>query len=192
MSLKNNIAKHLVNLISKSWRIKIQGELPKSPAIIVFWHGEMLPCWNIFRKKNPVAVVSKSKDGQILSDVLELWGFELVRGSSSSSGKEVLLEIIKNAKDRFVLMTPDGPRGPRNEFKAGAAVASLRTGTPIFFLKTEIKSKKIFERSWDKFQFPLPFSRINISVSKPYTIDANSSREEVSYFINMIQSDMNA
>ena len=192
MPLLNTIATGLINLISKTWRIKIIGQLPTSPSIVVFWHGSMLPVWKLFENKNANAVVSKSKDGQLLSDLLEKWGFSLIRGSSSQSAKEVLHKIIKKSTESFILITPDGPRGPIFEFKAGAVVAAFRANVPIVFVKVKIFSKKQFLRSWDKFQFPYPFSKCEIVLSDKIYIDNNSSREEINLIIQFLQRQMNA
>ncbi|MCK5743069.1 MAG: hypothetical protein KAH48_12720, partial [Chlorobi bacterium] len=68
MNIKKNIAVNLFRLLASTWRIKVKG-VPASPAVVVFWHGQMLPAWKVFSGKNPRAVVSMSKDGQILSDL---------------------------------------------------------------------------------------------------------------------------
>lgn len=180
----------IIYWISKTWQIRIQGELPTTHSIIVFWHGIMLPCWKIFTKKNAFAVVSSSKDGQILVDLLTKWGFSFIRGSSSKGGKEVLQNIIENSKSQLVLMTPDGPRGPINNFKPGAVVAAQRAKVPIYFLKATIGSKIIFKKSWDYFQFPMPFSKIKISVSEPIWIADEKSPEEINNIIREIEQRM--
>ncbi len=192
MQLRNSIAVSLINLISKTWRIKIIGDFPPTPSIVVFWHGSMLPVWKLFKNRNPIAVVSKSRDGQLLSDLLEKWGFTLLRGSSSKGGKEVLEQIVANAVKSYLLITPDGPKGPIYEFKPGAVVAASRARVPIIFTKVKIYSKKQFSRSWDKFQFPYPFAKCEITLSDTINIPADSSREEINYIIQNIQSLMNA
>jgi hypothetical protein len=150
----------------------------------------MLPCWKIFSDKRPVGVVSSSKDGQVLVKLLEKWNFSFIRGSSSKGGKEVLEQIIETAKSNIVLITPDGPRGPRLKFKAGAVVAAQRAQVPLFFLKVKINSKKIFLKSWDKFELPLPFSRININISEPYEIPLEATREDINSVIANLEREM--
>jgi hypothetical protein len=189
-SLKHKLIIQLMDLLSKTWRIKIQGDFPNKNSIIVFWHGQMLPCWKIFSDKRPVGVVSSSKDGQVLVKLLEKWNFSFIRGSSSKGGKEVLEQIIETAKSNIVLITPDGPRGPRLKFKAGAVVAAQRAQVPLFFLKVKINSKKIFLKSWDKFELPLPFSRININISEPYEIPLEATREDINSVIANLEREM--
>jgi len=67
----NNVGIWLILQISKTWRITTQGNIPQPPAIIAFWHGYMLPVWKYFSDKNPSALISQSKDGEILAAILE-------------------------------------------------------------------------------------------------------------------------
>jgi len=189
MNIKKNIAVNLFRLLASTWRICAKG-VPSAPAVVVFWHGQMLPAWKVFSGKSPHAVVSMSKDGQILSDLLEKWGFTLIRGSSSKGGKEVLDKATEAAKEHYLLMTPDGPRGPIYEFKAGAAVAAMRSGAPLYLCSVKNSREKIFEKSWDKFKLPLPFTKIEIEYSDPINIPSSATREEVDAIITKAQRKM--
>lgn len=182
--------KILISAMAKTWRFKITGKLPEAPAIVVFWHGKMMPGWYLFRKKNPYAVVSLSRDGQILSDLLEYWGFKLIRGSSSRGGKEVLAKLTETAKYNLICITPDGPQGPPREFKAGAVIASHRSGAPLYLCSIDIRSKKVFDKAWDKFELPLPFSKIIINISGPVSIPGDSSREDINSIIKTVEKQL--
>lgn len=191
MSLKYQIFTNIVNLISRTWIIKISGNIPKEPAIVAFWHGEMLPVWKYFSKFKPIAIVSPSKDGEILANLLKKWNYRLIRGSSDKKSKETLNQIIESAKDSLVLITPDGPRGPLHKFKPGAVVASMRANVGLYLCSVEIKRKIIFKKSWDKFIFPLPFSKILLKISGPINIPSNSIREDVDYYIDLAENILN-
>lgn len=161
-------------------------------SVIAFWHNKMLPVWKYFSQFPKVCgVVSKSKDGQYIADLLESWqNYALIRGSSSADTKLVLKEMVEAAKHSIVLITPDGPRGEIYKFKAGAAVAAARAGSPLQYLTIEIKSKIVFQKSWDHFEVPLPFSLIKINVSKPIIIESDS-RENIDSIIQQIEKEMN-
>ncbi|MFA5513119.1 MAG: DUF374 domain-containing protein [Candidatus Kapaibacterium sp.] len=169
----------ILDAISNTWRIEVNSENPVSEkGILVFWHGYMLPVWKYFGARNPYAVVSLSSDGEILSSVLHKWGFGLIRGSSSNKGKEVLNEIILKADENLILMTPDGPGGPAMEMKAGAVIAAARANVPLFLCGVMIKGKYIFSKSWDLFQLPLPFTKIELILKGPFYVENTDDREE--------------
>lgn len=169
----------LIRVLASTWRVHVEGALPTAPCIVVFWHGEMLPVWYAFRSSKPVALVSASGDGSLLTNLLEDWGYRVVRGSSSQGGREALQDIVANAATSIVLLTPDGPRGPAHVCKPGAVVASHRSGVPVIPVRMMAVHKKIFHRSWDAFQLPLPWSRITVHVGAKLHPDANATREEI-------------
>lgn len=184
------LAPPLINILSKTWLITIKGEMPKVPCVVAFWHGGMLPVWNVFKKQNAVGVTSLSKDGDMLAALLKMWGFRLIRGSSSRGGDEVLKEMIGTAKNSVVLITPDGPRGPRLEMKAGAAISAQRAGVPLVLCGVKIHSKKVLP-SWDLFEIPLPFSKIELRFSEKMFIQQNASREEIDTLLKDCQNRLN-
>jgi len=191
LPLKYRIAGILVSILSSSWRIKISGNRPRKSGIVLFWHGYMLPGWLAFKNTGSYAVVSLSKDGRILSHLLSNWGLSLIRGSSSKGGREVLNEITKVCTEHIVLMTPDGPRGPKYNMKPGAVIASVRTGAPVYLCRISIGSKFIFKKSWDNFILPLPFSKVLLDYSKEYYFDNNLTNDEINVEINKLEQELN-
>lgn len=182
----------LVKIIASSWQIKTKGDIPSNPSIVVFWHGYMMPVWKYFAKKNALALVSKSKDGEILSNLLEKWKIKLIRGSSKKEGKQALENLISIANQHIVLITPDGPQGPAQEMKAGAFVAAARTELALYLCCVSIKSAFIFNKSWDNFRFPLPFTKITLNFSEKILINPNSNREEIDNIIQNSENKLNS
>lgn len=194
--MKQKLSKRLANLIiraiASTWKIRLIGDLPEKHSVVAFWHNKMLPVWKVFSDYQPAsAVVSKSKDGQYIADLLSAWGyFKILRGSSSSDKHTLLKEMCDAAKESILLITPDGPRGERYKLKAGAIVVAARMRVPFHFLKVKIHSKKVFGKSWDKFEFPLLFASITVEISKPYHLLLDT-REYIDDFINKIEIEMN-
>lgn len=181
--MKLKILISILNIIARTWKINFEGNYPEKNTIISFWHGNMLPVWYYFKDLNAYGVVSKSKDGSILSQILENWNYKLIRGSSSKGGKEVLNQIIENLLTNYILITPDGPRGPKEEFKPGIFIASQRTQKQFYFIDVSFSSYYKFEKAWDKFKFPYPFSNINLKSYGPYVIPESLSKDELSDYI---------
>jgi len=191
MNRSKRIGIWLITGLSKTWRFEIQGVIPRSPAVIAFWHGYMLPVWKYFSDKNPSAMISQSKDGEILAAILEKWNYKLARGSSSMGGKEALEKLVEFSKSSYALITPDGPRGPRGKMKAGAVIAAQLSGSPLVLCKVIIKTKYVFNKSWDKFELPLPFSKIQLLFLEPEYIEYNSTRDVISSKILLCENKLN-
>lgn len=170
---------YLLYSISFTWRIRELGTVDNNPKVIAFWHGSMLPVWFYFRKlKNKAGIVSKSKDGQILSDYLQLLNFRLVRGSSSKGGKEVIENAVLHAQSSTIFITPDGPRGPNRKMKIGAVLISYKAKVPLQLCSVET-GWSIKLNSWDRFEVPLPFSKITLKFSEMIEFKSLEDRAEV-------------
>ena len=180
----------LIRLLAATWRVKTKGSIPDGPCVVAFWHDEMLPVWKLFAGRDAVGLTSRSRDGGLLARLLEQWGYTVVRGSSSRHGKEALEELVGWAKVRTVLVTPDGPRGPRHEFKPGAVVAAHRAGVPLYLCMVRAKGIRL-NKSWDRFLVPLPFASVNILVSFPFSVSEEADREEIGDTIRQCQNLLN-
>lgn len=136
------------------------------PCVVVFWHGRMIPVWYRFRG-DAAAVVSASADGELLADYLErTLGYAVViRGSSSRGGGEALAAMVEQLKERRVLITPDGPRGPLHRAKPGALVAAQRSSRPVLCCSW-IASRAFALGSWDRMEIPYPFAKVEFRYCK--------------------------
>ncbi len=189
LKFTHKIAVFLIDLISRTWRFRVAGEIPDR-GILAFWHGTMLPVWIYAARKKPIGVVSPSKDGEILSELLRRRGYRLIRGSSSKSGKDTLARIVESAAIDLVLMTPDGPRGPKFKFKAGAVVAAHRSQAPLALCGARVARAKFFDKSWDDFALPLPFSKIELYFQDQINIPESADRERISEIIDKCEKEL--
>ncbi|MBK8945517.1 MAG: lysophospholipid acyltransferase family protein [Ignavibacteriae bacterium] len=197
----NFIGKHfasiLVNMLCGSLKITEQNkEIIESldeknqNYVLAFWHGKMIAPWFLFRNTNSSTIISSSKDGSILANILGKWNYDVHRGSSSKGGKEVLESLILSAQNgKNVLITPDGPKGPIHKMKAGAVITAKKSDVPIILLGVSNKNKFVL-RNWDKFEIPKFFSEINLKYSQPYKIDKNLSFEETDKMIKFLEEEL--
>jgi lysophospholipid acyltransferase (LPLAT)-like uncharacterized protein len=187
----------IIDLLCKSLRIEIVNkeavdrlEKENKNYVFAFWHGTMLLPWYIQKNKKFAALISKSKDGDLLSRVLKYWDYDVVRGSSSKGGDValgILVDLARNKKS--VAITPDGPRGPVNNFKAGAVVTAKKSGIPLVLAGTAYKKKK-YLKSWDRFEVPLFFSNVRIILSDPVYVSKDMSYEDTSALIRKCEKDL--
>ena len=147
-------------------RSRLNLEKIDEPVAFVLWHNRLFLVAEIFRRYRqgrPVyGLVSASKDGAWLDAFFSLVGIRTVRGSSSKLGREAalaLIEVLRQGDD--IGITPDGPRGPRYEFKAGSLIVARRAHAPLLLLGGAFE-KAWPLRSWDRFYLPHPFSRVRV------------------------------
>ena len=162
------------------------GGVRPGPAIYCVWHNRLVlsmrSYYGYIRKHNRSAglavMVSASKDGGFLSGIFECFNVQPVRGSTSRRGHQALRELTTWAKrDYDLAITPDGPRGPRYVVQDGIISLAQLTRRPVVPVSFNLKWK-IQTKSWDGFQIPLPFSRVEMIFGKPVHVPRETSEEE--------------
>ncbi|HWB57924.1 MAG TPA: lysophospholipid acyltransferase family protein, partial [Chthoniobacteraceae bacterium] len=165
----------LVRAIGCTLRIHVKDEAgflsgeKGGPCLIAFWHNRLIILPELFKRhygarKGVVALISQSRDGTFISNIVRRLGMRVVNGSSSRGGAAAALELINFVRGGFDAgITPDGPRGPRYHVDAGLIFLAQRTRAPILPVNAEY-SRCIRFRSWDRFMVPLPFSRVDVTL----------------------------
>ncbi|MDQ7046250.1 MAG: lysophospholipid acyltransferase family protein [Sulfurovum sp.] len=136
--------------------------------ICVTWHNELFMSPQAYRhihkKHKSSAIISQHFDGQLIASTLSFLSIRPLRGSSKKGAKKVLLEAFRALKNgEEVLITPDGPRGPRHSMGDGAIGMAVKSRLPIFVMNYKASSYWQL-KSWDKFVIPKPFSKIDFYI----------------------------
>ncbi len=141
-------------------------------CIYALWHCRMLPLIYAYRGRGVAALVSHSRDGELITGVIERIGYVAARGSSSRGGQEGFNELVRFAEEgRSLTLTPDGPRGPGEVVKPGVVRLASRTGLPVLPVASASRGAWVL-RSWDGFRVPRPFARVWISYGEPVRVPA--------------------
>jgi lysophospholipid acyltransferase (LPLAT)-like uncharacterized protein len=171
-----------VDLLCKSLKVTFKNreainnlEIQNRNFVLAFWHGQMLLGWYLHRNKNFTALISKSKDGDLLEKILKHWRYNVVRGSSSKGGDVALGIMVDYARNNeSVVITPDGPRGPLNRMKAGAVITAKKSKAPLLLVGIGYNKKRVL-KSWDMFEIPKFFSAAKAVYSDPVYINSDLS-----------------
>jgi lysophospholipid acyltransferase (LPLAT)-like uncharacterized protein len=144
----------------------------EAPVIFAIWHNRLALCLMLYRRyvqrarpaRKLAALVSASRDGGLLARVLEHFGVQPVRGSSSRRGAQAMLELTSWAARGYDLaVTPDGPRGPRYAVQEGVIAAAQLTGLAVLPVSYRLGWKYQLD-SWDRFQIPAPLGRCTVQL----------------------------
>lgn len=151
------------------------------------FHGRFLMSNSGWSKKyqHPAILISQSNDGDFISRTAKALGLSVIRGSSKRSdsdkergGSTALRGMIRHIENGgVVVITPDGPRGPRMRVGPGPVRLAKMTGTQILPYALSVSNRKVFG-SWDRFMFPFPFGRGAIVYGEPVTLSDDPDREE--------------
>ena len=136
--------------------------------VCVCWHGELFMSPQAYRKIHKThpasAIVSSHFDGTLIAKTLNIFAIRPLRGSSRKGARQVLLQAFKSIKSgEEVLITPDGPKGPRHSMSDGAIGIALKSRLPIFVMN--FKATNYWQlKSWDQFVIPKPFTQIDFYI----------------------------
>lgn len=142
-----------------------EGTISQDQSIVVCWHGELLlssQAYRYFHKKQSASgIISRHFDGEMIARILMYFSITPLRGSSSKGARQVLLEAFRAVKKGDdLLVTPDGPRGPRHSISDGAIALAHKAKAPILIINYIPKAYWQLD-SWDKFVIPKPFSTVD-------------------------------
>lgn len=161
------------------WTTRTEQRIPDSvracwtrgePLIYVTWHrhqlfGTYYGGWARLR-----VLISSSRDGELIAAVATRLGFVPVRGSSSRGGAGALRALAQALEQgHSLLITPDGPRGPRGVVKPGVVALSRLTGARIAPVAV-VPSRAVVLKSWDAFVVPLPLGRGCLVCGEPLDV----------------------
>jgi len=179
---------HFLRVWARTLRFKIDdragviGQPLKGNYIAALWHNRLLLISFVLKRFFPerpgAGLISASRDGDLIADLTQRFGFDVVRGSSSRMGATALLElsdVLSSGHD--VLITPDGPRGPAYELGPGIIFLAQKTGRPVIPVNMEYSSCWRV-KSWDRFIVPRPFAKVRVILGQPHYVAATSTREE--------------
>ncbi len=170
----------------------IQVLINKDKAFIIsLWHCCIIGGAGILDNMYLHGLASQSRDGEIISRILEKFKIFNIRGSSTRGGVSALKEMISAGKEnKRLAITPDGPKGPAFKVKMGVVTIASKTGLPIIPFHYEALKQKIIN-SWDQMRLPFPlFNKLIIRYGEPIYVPENLTDEDYEYYISLVEKKM--
>ena len=162
-------------------------------VVITTWHRCTIYFMVKYGYLHPMALLSPSKDGDLLAEFSKKLGFIIARGSSSRGGKQGLKQMIDflDTGGRIATTVADGPQGPALRAKPGLVRIAQKSGVHLMPLIWSATRVWMFRRAWDRTIIPKPFSKIVISASEPYLIPKAAEGEEFDAYVKDMERTLN-
>lgn len=185
----NRVLPYILMLTIRLWcltlRIRnlnpdMEREIREKPgrAIYTFWHSQLFYLFYRFRGLDKYTLlISPSKDGDLLANMVKLFGYSVVRGSSFKNtvpGTRECIQLLK--QDEKIVVIADGSRGPRHIAQAGSLQLARITGASVYTLAYNAATQYQFP-SWDRFVLPLPFTKVTLNFGEPITVPKGADKE---------------
>ena len=177
-----------------SWvRKEIIDELMEKsqPFIICAWHHDIYFSSWLLKDFELTALISSSKDGEYINQILSGFGFGAVRGSSTRGGIGAMKQLVRCLKDgNAVAITPDGPQGPIHRVQEGIVALAKMTGVPIIPWRYEASSCWKLN-SWDSHKIPKPITKIKSVFGQPLYVPKSASSSDFGKYCQQLEMLMN-
>ncbi len=167
-----------------SEELKRQGK----KVIFAFWHSLILAPIHVGRNFGTKVLIRQHSDGEDIARVIQRLGYKVVRGSTTRGGARALLSMIKKIKEEedSLVITPDGPKGPRFIVQPGVIFLAQKTGYPIVPVSLDLT--KYWELpSWDRFRIPKPFSKARIFYGDPIMVPPKLEKSEAEDYLASLE-----
>ncbi len=161
--------------------------------ILSIWHDALIiPTFaaSPASRRRACCLVSRHQDGSYLADAMAILGYSTVRGSSHRGGAAALKQLLDETAGKHLVITPDGPRGPRRELKPGVVYLAAQTGRRVCACAYTCRRGWRVQGSWTDMLIPLPFTTVYLLTSAPISIPSELAREQLHEHIAVVQAAM--
>jgi lysophospholipid acyltransferase (LPLAT)-like uncharacterized protein len=150
----------------------------KERFLYVFWHENMLVPAYHYGRPDTWVLISQHADGQMIAQACRHLRMRVVTGSTTRGGVEALRQMLRIGKKAHLVITPDGPRGPRRRVQPGLIYLAARTGLPIIPVGLGYQKASRLP-SWDRMALPWPGSAVVVITAARLLVPPDLSRAEL-------------
>jgi lysophospholipid acyltransferase (LPLAT)-like uncharacterized protein len=175
----------LVRTLARSWKLEVRGRehwdaaFARPGMLVTLWHGRMVVAMPEGARRGLSVLVSPSGDGRLVIPLLKGFGYSWVLGSSNKNPARAVREMVERLQNGGrIVITPDGPRGPRHATNPGAAWMARATGFPILPVGC-VTDRAWHLKSWDHFTIPKWGARVIVRYTEPIVVSTTASEEEL-------------
>lgn len=191
----------MVMLFRSTCRLRVHGDprpalkREKKPYVYSILHAHQIAA-AINTEPNTAAMVSQSGDGELLVQAFRALGVTSIRGSSRREGSgrggaeavDAMVEHVVNTGPAIIAV--DGPRGPRGRVRKGIASLAKRSDAAVINVILIPRWRITIRGAWDRFQMPIPFSRIDAYFAEPVRPQPNESVESIRRRVEVALNDL--
>jgi lysophospholipid acyltransferase (LPLAT)-like uncharacterized protein len=179
------VAPPALRSLARSWKLEVLGRenwdaaFARRGMLATIWHGRMVLGMPAQAKSRMSVLVSPSDDGKLVLPLLERFGYSWVLGSSNKNPARAVREMIERLETGGrIVITPDGPRGPRHSTNPGPAWMARETGFPI--LPVGLVTDRAWRlKSWDAFTIPKWGARVIVNYAEPIEVGPDAGDDEL-------------
>ena len=203
-TFKGHFLYYFSEMVYRTCNIRVSGEHnlvsaleSGKPLIGTSWHGMTMMVLNAMRKYLDLASVVTIIPDDYRGDILEIFANRVgifpsrlnLDGDPSIAMSKKLVRVIREiVPGKYFMIHPDGPAGPAYKIKPGLTSIAQKTGAMIIPMGGYCRNAYHWHR-WDRYTWPLPFSRIQLFVGKPAIVEREV--EDLSLINDFLERELN-
>lgn len=172
-------------------------ELKKDGKTLLFclWHENNAGCFWYYRHRAAGFLREFSAKGDILAAMAQHFGYADFAVSDISSDRVSIkntiafIRYLQAGHDGVVAL--DGPNGPYHVPKPGAFNIAKKSGSLLTPVGVWYSKKIILKNRWDKFQLPLPFSKIVLLAGEPLSLPEKIDEQTIAENLKVLTERVN-
>ena len=188
----------LMRLLFVTLRLKFRGvtsgfqpyEQGAPPSLFAIWHDSAVIPVFCGKQHGFAALTSRHQDGTFVEAVLKAGGIGAVRGSTGRGGVTATRRLMKLAQDKHIVITPDGPRGPRRTMSKGIVYLASRSGRVVYPTAFHAGREWRIKGNWTDLMIPVPFSRVYCLIGDPIEVPPDVASQDLDTYVDRLQAAM--
>lgn len=188
-----------VQLVFRTLRLDLRTEVPHTNPyeptgdaryLYAVWHDSMIVPAFGGSQHATAALTSRHQDGSFVALVLRAIGMQSVRGSTNHGGADALRKLLAVLEHKNVVITPDGPRGPRRVMSRGMVFLASHSGRAIVPTASCCSSAWYVKGSWTELMIPRPFARVVLLAGAPIAVPQDLAPGQLAQITVQVQQAM--
>lgn len=160
------------------------------PVLYSVWHDSAVMAAFGGRHWKTVALTSRHRDGTFVENIIRTVNVPSIRGSSGKTGGNAARRLLRTASTHSIVITPDGPRGPRRTMSRGVVYLASKTGNGICPCAFVCSNQWDVKGNWTSLTIPKPFSKIVMLCDEPIYVPPDLDEVETNWFVDSVQQRM--
>lgn len=177
-------------VVVRNMEVAEQARQQHGAFLVSTWHQDIFFSIWMFRSLHLTALISASRDGEAIYQVMRRFNFKATRGSSNRGGAEGLLDTLNVLKSgESIAIAPDGPLGPPLEAKPGIVLLAKQAKVPI--LPWSYTCKREWRlNTWDRHRLPQPLNHIEGGFGEPLLVPDDLPTDEIPNYCRKLEDAM--
>ncbi len=185
----------LFRTLRLNYRMETPGTNPYDKStrerfIYCVWHDSVVIPTFGGKHHCAAALTSLHTDGSFVAHVCRRVGMSTIQGSTNRISPGALRKLLRATEEKHLVVTPDGPRGPRRQMSVGIAYLASRTGRAVAPTAYACSRCWRIPGKWTDLIIPKPFAKVSLVVGNPIKVPQDIDREELKQYAELIQAEM--